>query len=336
MTELAIIGGGLAGLALARHAASAGIDWQLFEARDRFGGRIHGARGVDLGPSWFWPGHERMARLAAELGVEVFEQFSDGDALYEDGQQLQRASGFASMAGALRLRGGMSALVSSLVAGLPSERLHLGVPVTRVSRGCLHAGRTIEARQIALAVPPRLVPGLVPNLTPAQVAATQGIPGWMAGQAKVIGLYARPKWREQGLSGDAVSRIGPLVEMHDASDGAQAAIFGFVGVPAAGRDGQAHAMVDAARAQLTRLFGAPEEVIFQDWAQEPFTASRPDWGFNGPHPDYGCPPALRRLWDGQLMLASTELAANHGGFLEGALERAETLFGKMAGDTTPV
>ena len=40
-TDIAIIGGGLSGLALARHLARDGCDFQLFEARNRFGGRIH-------------------------------------------------------------------------------------------------------------------------------------------------------------------------------------------------------------------------------------------------------------------------------------------------------
>ena len=63
MTRVAILGGGLAGLNAARLLHNAGISFQLFEARDRLGGRIltvdetgHPAEGgFDLGPSWFWP-----------------------------------------------------------------------------------------------------------------------------------------------------------------------------------------------------------------------------------------------------------------------------------------
>ena len=39
-TDVAIVGGGLAGLNAARQLQRQGVDFQLFEARDRFGGRI--------------------------------------------------------------------------------------------------------------------------------------------------------------------------------------------------------------------------------------------------------------------------------------------------------
>ena len=46
MTEVAIVGGGLAGLVAARHLADAGLDVTLFERRDELGGRVR-SRGVD-------------------------------------------------------------------------------------------------------------------------------------------------------------------------------------------------------------------------------------------------------------------------------------------------
>ncbi|MEM1154111.1 MAG: hypothetical protein AAGI44_08210 [Pseudomonadota bacterium] len=44
-----------------------------------------------------------------------------------------------------------------------------------------------------------------------------GVPTWMAGQAKVVAVYESPFWRDSGFSGDAMSRKGPLIEIHDAS-----------------------------------------------------------------------------------------------------------------------
>ncbi|SDX44096.1 flavin monoamine oxidase family protein [Litoreibacter albidus] len=338
MLDLVIVGGGLSGLALARIAQSRGLTYKLLEARDRFGGRIDGIDGVDLGPSWFWPSHSRMAALVKKLNLTAFEQWSTGDALFEDRTTVQRGQGFASMAGTYRIAGGMSAVVEALVAKLDRSSLLLNAPVQTITQedGVIvttRDGTDYAAHHVVLAVPPRVAANMVfsPPLPVAAAQPLSGIPGWMAGQAKLVATYPTPFWREDGLSGDAVSQAGPMVEIHDASDpdSGKGAIFGFVGVPAPHRDGEHERILAAGLEQMTRLFGAkaatPEQLILKDWAQEPFTATRPDWDFNGPHPRYGCPPELRSLWDGVLLLGSTEFAATQGGFLEGALERAEEI-----------
>src|SRR5690348_2881343 len=55
-TEVAVIGGGAAGIAAARRLTDAGVPCLLIEARDRLGGRAytveHGGLGVDLGCGW--------------------------------------------------------------------------------------------------------------------------------------------------------------------------------------------------------------------------------------------------------------------------------------------
>ena len=55
-TENLIIGAGLSGLYLAYKLEQQGKDYLILEARDRLGGRIHDHDGLDLGPTWFWPG----------------------------------------------------------------------------------------------------------------------------------------------------------------------------------------------------------------------------------------------------------------------------------------
>ncbi|MBV1701975.1 MAG: NAD(P)-binding protein [Hyphomicrobiales bacterium] len=77
-TQVAIVGGGLAGVYAAHLLHRSGIDFVLFEARDRLGGRIltvdatgrPAEDGFDLGPSWFWPDLQpAIGRLIGELGV---------------------------------------------------------------------------------------------------------------------------------------------------------------------------------------------------------------------------------------------------------------------------
>ncbi len=85
--ETLIIGGGLSDLHTAYRLAQLGQDFVLLEGRNRFGGRIHSRHGIDLGGSWFWPGHDRIAYLLEELGLRHFSQFTQGLALYETSRQ---------------------------------------------------------------------------------------------------------------------------------------------------------------------------------------------------------------------------------------------------------
>jgi len=336
-TDIAIIGGGLSGLALATHLERAGFDYQLFEARPRLGGRIktleHGGAGFDLGPSWFWPGQPRMAKLAGDLGLDVFDQHFAGELAFEDANgQVSLGMGMSSMQGSWRLNGGMIGLINGLASALSDTRIHLGRAVRAVSAGqMLHFndGATCKAQQIVMALPPRIAAGLLPEgdvLRPAMEA----IPTWMGGHAKFVAIYERPFWRDAGLSGDAMSRHGPLVEIHDASGasaGDAGALFGFLGVPAQHRAGAEAAIVEAAVAQLVRVFGdeaaRPVRTAYEDWAQARETASPLDHAPLSHHPAYGLPPALDRMWDGHLHLCVTEAAPEMGGFLEGALAAAE-------------
>lgn len=338
-TTVAIVGGGLSGLSLAARLARAGIAFQVFEAGARFGGRIAGldAPGgrVDLGPSWFWPGQPRLARLVADLGLRAFPQHSDGEICLEDAQGgVHRGQGFASMQGALRIDGGTVGLIDELVARLPADRLHLDSPVRGVERDAgivLADGRRCVARHVVLALPPRLAAGLrfEPGLPVDVLRCLAAIPTWMAGHAKFVAVYERPFWREAGLSGDAMSRRGPLAEIHDASgaDGSPAALFGFLGVPASHRFGTSRQIEQAALRQLACIFGpdaaSPVLTSLKDWAFDPLTATAEDHVPPQGHPVYGLPAGANDLWDGRLHFAVTETAPEMGGLMEGALASAE-------------
>ena len=344
---VAIVGGGLAGLALADELERAGIDWHLFEARGRWGGRMHSLNAdgaaFDLGPSWFWSIQPRMQALAKRLGCDVFEQYSHGDLLYEDNKAtVHRERGFASMAGSLRVDGGMQSLTDALAAGLPASRLHPATPVTGVDRqrGLLLAdGRQWPAGHIVLAIPPRTAANLAfePELAPEQIRALARVPTWMAGHAKFVAVFGTPFWRDHGLSGDAMSHAGPLVEIHDASPGSglPGALFGFYGVPAEIRRDNPGRLAEATMAQLERLFGAeardPRHTRVQDWAFEPETATPDDRSPPAGHPEYGPLTALEAAWGGCLLLGGSETAGAFGGYMEGALERSAELAGHIIG-----
>jgi len=351
-TKVVIIGGGLSGLVTAWELSKRGIEFRLIEARDRYGGRIlsapladdaiDGASAVDLGPAWFWPGQQHMTRLIEELelATAVFLQPSAGDSVmeYRSGK-IERGQGSASMTDSYRLEGGLQRLTAGLLDRISpascmsnsvASRLlqtSSGVRTTLMVNGLT---QTIDSEYVVLALPPRLV---VQSLvfTPALPDSTQNrlnsVATWMAGQAKFVAVYESAFWRDNGMSGDAFSHLGPLVEIHDASpvNGGPYALFGFVGVPALHRAGRSVELKQAAVEQLVRMFGEtadkPTDVYFQDWAFEPFTATEADRMPQGSHSSGTATPSTE--WDGRIVWAGTEFADEQGhsnGYLEGAVE----------------
>jgi len=357
-TTVAIVGGGLAGLFAARLLLKAGIEFQLLEARRRFGGRILSVNGegdpspdgFDLGPSWFWPGmHPRMARVVDDLGLRVFPQHTAGDVVVERArfEPVQRFPTLVQEPPSMRLAGGTGAIVSAMVGALPAERLHLGARVSRVA--ILDGGlvlsfrdgetdRELVARQLILALPPRLLASTV-DFEPAPDSETllrwRQTATWMAPHAKFFALCDRPFWRESGLSGTAQSGVGPLVEIHDATlASGSAALFGFVGLDRRQRmEVGEEALVSAAIAQLVRLFGPmagkPQATLFKDWAADAFTATDADARAEG-HPLPDPRPWISGSWAPYVSLAGSETSATDPGYLAGALDAAERAVAEIA------
>ena len=338
-----IIGGGLSGLALADMLEAKGHDYMLVEARSRFGGRIKteqlGAGYFDMGPAWFWPGQPRIAALIDRLELEKFEQFSAGLSVFEDEQgQVGHGHGIASMQGSWRLRGGLAALTTKLADRLPQTRKILNTRVTALSKSdagltaSLGSGDTLSADQVVLALPPRIAAEMpfTPALPDAAIHTLGRIPTWMASQAKAVAVYDTPFWRDAGLSGDAMSRVGPMVEIHDASPAETGpyALFGFIGIPSQGRQ-DTQLLRQHLQAQLVRLVGQraadPVALFVMDWAFESLTATAADRAPLGVHPTYGLPPALDGVWDNCLHFGASEIAPQFGGYIEGALEAAQSV-----------
>jgi monoamine oxidase len=96
--DLVVVGAGLAGLAAARASAAAGASVVVVEARDRVGGRvlneeIGDGNVVEVGAQWIGPTQDRLAALAAELGVRTFPTYGEGENVIEYGGRLRRYRG---------------------------------------------------------------------------------------------------------------------------------------------------------------------------------------------------------------------------------------------------
>lgn len=341
-SDVVVIGGGLSGLMATWQLQAAGIDVRLLEARDRLGGRILTTAPpaqCDLGPSWFWRGQPLIATVLNHFGIPFFEQYAAGDLLVEQANgQIMRAPGPSPMAGSLRIEGGMNHLVRQIAQQIDPSKIHLRFIGRDIS---LHDNQLVitadtpdgqtrlQANRVAVAVPPRLAAEL--NFTPALPAAVsdklRSTYTWMAGQAKFFAVYDRPFWREKGLCGTAISRKGPLAEIHDASpnSGDVFSLLGFVGLHAGRRaEETAVSLQQLALDQLASIFGEeaaqPQAMYLQDWSQESFTASALDQQAIPSHPEYGFALDLGAVWQGKVDFISTESSTGNGGLVEGALE----------------
>ena len=96
--DVAVVGAGLAGLAAARDLIAEGCSVVVLEARDRVGGRllnepIGDGKVVEVGGQWIGPTQDRLAALAADVGVDTFPTYTEGENLLEWRGRLRRYRG---------------------------------------------------------------------------------------------------------------------------------------------------------------------------------------------------------------------------------------------------
>lgn len=354
MLDVAIVGGGLSGLALAKNQHRRARDFAVFEARDRLGGRIltvagqHGG-GMDLGAAWFWPETQPLVtQLVKELGLKDFPQPDEGTILHSQDadKKATRIEGKRVYDGAKRLRGGTGAIIDGLAKQLPSERVFLQHALTRVQDCGDHialtfnaAGKLFEitARHVVLAMPPRLIRERIefaPKLDEPTDQALLGAETWMAAQAKVVLEYRDAFWLGQGLSGSAfVTHDQAIIgEIYDASDSTVKlnALGGFLALGPELRETFSVGLPILLSSQVSNVFGKDEECLkthYQDWAAEAHTCSAADrTAQKSDHPsDSGNPMLRRSLWDKKIYLGGSETAARGAGYLEGAIDAARRI-----------
>ncbi|MGE6370712.1 flavin monoamine oxidase family protein [Planococcus kocurii] len=355
-----IVGAGLSGLRAASLLTKQGITCKVLEARDRIGGRIlsesvpnqEDLGRFDLGPTWFWPQHERkISALVEELGLVNFVQQNEGDMLMERFQTKPPERCVMEEhidARGVRLTGGMQSLIDALAEQIPAKMIELE---TRVKEICMdeagkitvtveRAGGKLEnmrAASVILALPPRLVARHIkfsPSLPTELLTDIAEKPTWMGSQAKVVVVFDRPFWRESGLSGLVLSSVGPLQEIYDASptNGA-GALFGFFGISSEVRQHMGPEKVKELVAnQLVKLFGRdaenPQAILYKDWSSDFNTAVEEDSSPFKNYASYGQPPSAGD-WEEKVFFAGTETNSQYSGHLEGALQSAEYVVSKI-------
>lgn len=224
-------------------------------------------------------------------------------------------------------------LVANRMAEELGERLRLESPVERIEHGPdgVRAGDT-TARAAIVALPPPLAARIAyePRLPGARDQLAQRMP--MGAIAKCFAIYDEPFWRADGLSGEALSDVGPAKIAFDCSppgaDPAAGVLLGFVG--GACLRAHAHAREDdelrgAVLDGFARLFGPraarPERWLVQDWTAETWSRGGPV-AFAPP----GTLTALGRALAepvGPIHWAGTETAERWAGYMDGAVRAGE-------------
>ena len=178
-----------------------------------------------------------------------------------------------------RIVGG-SQLISLRMADELGDRVQLSVPVRaiRTEPDGVVVGE-LRARRAIVAVPPVLAGRIEydPPLPAPRDQLTQRMP--MGSVIKTMTIYDEPFWRDDGLSGSALSLPGPAQVIFDNTppNGSPGVVLGFLEA----RDARALGRVSEAERReavvggLARIFGPraakPSGYVEKDWSAEPYS-----------------------------------------------------------------
>lgn len=246
-----------------------------------------------------------------------------------------------------RVIGGSHRIVEALADEL-AGRLQLAAPVEGIAHHDdgvevrLASGERHRARRVVVAVPTPLRssidfdPPLPEPYTEVAALARFGR------TAKCMAVYERPFWNARGLSGIALSDIGPLTLIFDNSmpgDG-RGILLGFIGGSDTSRwrelgaDDRRRRVLEC----LVRMFGSeaasPIDYVEQDWGAEPWTTGGPTFVM--------APGAWSRIGPclaspvGRVHWAGTETATEWPGYMEGAVRSGERVAAEVLATLRPL
>ncbi|MCE7996738.1 MAG: NAD(P)-binding protein [Roseivirga sp.] len=334
MTEVIIIGAGLAGLTAAYRLKKSEIPFRVVEARDRIGGRIHTLSGpIEMGATWFGSQHIHLRQFLTELEVENFEQFTKGKISYDLHPQApaQYMEMPAGQAPSYRIKGGTTSLINRLVSELDPKQIQLNTSIESIhdKGGVLlikdKGNQEYQASLIISTIPPQLMANVI-TFEPALPAATQKLMSethtWMGESIKFALSYTRPFWKENGFSGMGFAQTGVIEEIHDHSNAEETffSLKGFLRTDLSELTRSEREQL--VKAQVVKLFGpeAADYIGYQDrvWIDEEYTSVKSVTPLM-PHQNNGHPELNQPLMNQKLLIAGTESSPVYGGYMEGAV-----------------
>ncbi|MEB3351706.1 MAG: FAD-dependent oxidoreductase [Cyanobacteriota bacterium] len=228
------------------------------------------------------------------------------------------------------VEGGIAQVAARLAGELAGDLL-LSAPVSAIgqSRASVRVhhgeGRTLAAAAVVVAIPPPLRLGI--HFSPALPADAHSLlqRSPMGQMVKVLALYRRPFWRDQGLCGLGIGPM-PLLELtvDSSPPGGPGVLAGFIAGERAAR-WRRRPELERRRAVLADLecwwgpaAATPEDLVLHDWNQESWSGGAftsflapGTWTTHGP------------VWQqphGRVVWAGTEASSRWPGYFEGAIE----------------
>ena len=345
--KVIIIGAGLTGLTLAYLLKKKNIPFIIIESRDRLGGRILTTSSstfapIELGATWLGKKHTFLNKLLVELDINIFEQRLGNHAIFESisTSPSQLVSLPPNEEPSYRVAGGTSQLIEVLASHLDKDQVLVNHNVKTIK---LHEGRLIvgtengnlEAEKVVSTLPPKLLIDNI-NITPVipdNVISTANTTHTWMGESIKIGLcYSQPFWREKKLSGTIFSNVGPISEMYDHSNYEDSlfAVKGFLNSGLYGASSEERKAL--VLSQLSKYFGdkATHYIQYEEyvWRNDINTYSEYH-DYVMPHQHNGNPMFMDSYVDGKLFLAGSETSAEYGGYMEGAVRSAFSVFNKL-------
>lgn len=337
--DIIIVGGGLSGLVSAYYLKQQGKSAFILEAQGQLGGRIRsldsqiGLGKLEMGATWFGEKHILLNKLLEELKVERFQQFNEGNGVYEV-MSFVPPQLFSIPPGQepyFRIKGGSEALIKALAKSLDPEMIHLNTKITQVEdigefiQLYSDDGRLFQAKTVITTVPQRLLSKEVsfePSLPETVQSRMENINAWMSDSIKFTVEYASPFWRKKGMAGLAISQTGIAQEVqdHSSEDGHTHALMGFLSRSA--QDMTQPEREENVIKHLIRLYGveAKDYLNYMDynWHEDTFLTPGNDssltFKFNFGHPDF-----RMSFFNDKLLLSGTETAFSFPGYMEGAV-----------------
>ena len=301
------------------------------------------AERLDSQTFWSWMRrnvYTRGGRTLMEIAIEAVWAAEPADvSLLHVLFYTRSGSGLASLLGTeggaqeARFVGG-SQLISIRMAEELGESVVLSAPVRQIEHGdggvTVHAdGVVAHGRRAIVAVPPALagrisydpiLPGLRDQLTQRMPQGTV---------IKCMAVYDRPFWREEGLSGQAITEAGTARITFDNTppSGSPGVLLGFLEGRVAREYGARPAAErrDAVVGGFARLFGPraarPERFIERSWADEEWT--RGCYGCYMPTGGWTMFGRALREPVGPIHWAGAETASVWNGYMDGAVRTGE-------------